>query len=209
MILTRLGCSLKNGLDKTRSVDFFAPLLLRLYLAPVFWVAANNKWNPFDADSSLENTISWFANPDWGLGLPFPELMAYLAWGAEYFGAIALLLGLAVRWMAIPLMITMVVAAVTVHWQNGWQAIHDKMSAFPSDNLDGAMDRMEKARSILQEHGNYDWLTETGSFVVLNNGIEFAATYFVMLLTLFFIGAGKYLSLDYWIVHQCWQNRGD
>lgn len=209
MILTRLGCSLKNGLDKTRSVDFFAPLLLRLYLAPVFWVAANNKWNPFDADSSLENTISWFANPDWGLGLPFPVLMAYLAWGAEYFGAIALLLGLAVRWMAIPLMITMVVAAVTVHWQNGWQAIHDKMSAFPSDNLDGAMDRMEKARSILQEHGNYDWLTETGSFVVLNNGIEFAATYFVMLLTLFFIGAGKYLSLDYWIVHQCWQNRGD
>lgn len=208
MILTRLGCSLKNGLDKTRSVDFFAPLLLRLYLAPVFWVAANNKWNPFDADSSLENTISWFANPDWGLGLPFPELMAYLAWGAEYFGAIALLLGLAVRWMAIPLMITMLVAAVTVHWQKGWQAIHDKMSAFPSDNLDGAMDRLEKARSILQEHGNYDWLTETGSFVVLNNGIEFAATYFVMLLTLFFIGAGKYLSLDYWIVHQCWQNRG-
>ena len=35
--------------------------------------------------------------------------------------------------------------------------------------------------------------------MVLNNGIEFAATYFVMLLTLFFIGAGKYASIDYWI----------
>ena len=206
MSLTNLGCSLKNLLDKTRSVDFLAPLLLRLYLAPVFWVAANNKWNPFDADSSLENTINWFANPDWGLGLPFPEVMAYLAWGAEYFGAIALILGLAVRWMAIPLMVTMIVAAVTVHWQNGWQAIHDKMSAFPADNIDGAMDRLEMARNILQEHGNYNWLTETGSFVVLNNGIEFAATYFVMLLTLFFIGAGKYLSLDYWITRQCQQN---
>jgi uncharacterized membrane protein YphA (DoxX/SURF4 family) len=31
------------------------------------------------------------------------------------------------------------------------------------------------------------------------NGIEFAATYFIMLLTLFFIGAGRYASLDHWI----------
>ena len=209
MWLTKLGCGLHKLLNSTRQVDFLAPLLLRLYLAPVFWVAANNKWNPFDADSSLENTIAWFANPDWGLGLPFPEVMAYLAWGAEYVGAIALILGLAVRWTAIPLMVTMVVAAVTVHWQNGWQAIHDKMSPFASDNVDGATERLDAARSILQEHGHYDWLTETGNFVVLNNGIEFAATYFVMLLVLFFIGAGKYLSLDYWIVRQCQHNRGD
>jgi uncharacterized membrane protein YphA (DoxX/SURF4 family) len=203
MWFTRLGCGLQRLLNKTRGVDFLSPLLLRLYLAPVFWVAANNKWNPFDADSSLDNTIAWFANPDWGLGLPFPEVMAYLAWGAEYFGAIALLLGLAVRWMAIPLMVTMIVAAVTVHWQNGWQAIHDKMSPFASANVDGAVERLDRAKSILQEHGNYDWLTETGNFVVLNNGIEFAATYFIMLLALFFIGAGKYLSLDYWIVQKC------
>ena len=41
--------------------------------------------------------------------------------------------------------------------------------------------------------------TENGSFVVLNNGIEFAATYFIMCLALFFIGGGRYVSLDYWI----------
>jgi len=35
--------------------------------------------------------------------------------------------------------------------------------------------------------------------VILNNGIEFAATYFIMLLALFFIGAGRYFSMDYWI----------
>jgi uncharacterized membrane protein YphA (DoxX/SURF4 family) len=35
--------------------------------------------------------------------------------------------------------------------------------------------------------------------VILNNGIEFAATYFVMLLSLFFTGAGRFFSLDYWI----------
>ncbi|KGM06148.1 hypothetical protein LP43_2021 [Methylophaga thiooxydans] len=200
-------CGIAKGiqglLDKTRVADFLAPLLLRLYLAPVFWVAANNKWNPFDADSSLENTVNWFANPDWGLGLPFPEVMAYMAWGAEYFGAIALLLGLAVRWVSIPLMVTMIVAAATVHWHNGWQAIHDKMSPFASPNVDGAIERLDRARSILQENGNYSWLTETGNFVVLNNGIEFAATYFVMLLVLFFVGAGKYVSVDYWFAKRC------
>jgi uncharacterized membrane protein YphA (DoxX/SURF4 family) len=51
----------------------------------------------------------------------------------------------------------------------------------------------------LQTHGNYGWLTEHGSVVILNNGIEFAATYFVMLLVLFFYGAGRYVSADHWI----------
>jgi putative oxidoreductase len=37
---------------------------------------------------------------------------------------------------------------------------------------------------------------------VLNNGIEFAATYFIMLLALFFLGGGKYISADYWIARK-------
>jgi hypothetical protein len=37
---------------------------------------------------------------------------------------------------------------------------------------------------------------------VLNNGIELAATEFVMLLALFFMGAGRYLSADYWIARR-------
>jgi hypothetical protein len=64
------------------------------------------------------------------------------------------------------------------------------------------VERLDTAKSILQEHGNYSWLTEHGSFVVLNNGIEFAATYFIMLLALFFAGAGNYISLDYWIARR-------
>lgn len=187
MLICNMANTFQSWLNSTRVVDFLAPLALRLYLAPVFWMASNNKWNPFDADSSLNGTIEWFGNSEWGLGLPFPEIMAHLAWGAEYFGAIFLVLGFAVRWISIPLMATMVVAAVTVHWGNGWLAI-----AEPSAQL-------EAGRSILQEYGNYDWLTQNGNFVILNNGIEFATTYFIMLMALFFIGAGNYVSADYWI----------
>lgn len=187
MMICKVLGGLQRAMDATRAVDFLAPLAMRFYLAPVMWMAANTKWNPLDPDSSLDSTIQWFGNPDWGLGLPFPELMGYLAWGTEYFGAILLVLGLAVRWVSIPLMITMAVAAITVHWKNGWLAI-----AEPNAQL-------EAGRSLLREHGNYEWLTETGNFVILNNGIEFATTYFIMLLALFFIGAGKYFSLDYWI----------
>ena len=46
---------------------------------------------------------------------------------------------------------------------------------------------------------NYRYLNGSGSIVKLNNGIEFAATYFVMLLALLIIGGGRYLSLDYWV----------
>ncbi len=189
----------QNVLDKLRAFDFLGPLALRLYLAPVFWIAANNKWNPFDSESSLASVIDWFGNKEWGLGLPFPEVMAYLAWGAEYFGAILLLLGLAVRWISIPLMFTMIIAATSVHWNHGWQAVNDLKSPFASEQAGEALERLGRAKDILKEHGNYDWLTEHGSIVSLNNGIEWATTYFIMLLALFFIGAGKYFSLDHWI----------
>lgn len=184
-------------LDKTRAVDFLAPLALRLYLAPVFWIAGTNKIAGFD------NTVAWFGNPDWGLGLPFPWLMAFMATSSEVVGAIGLLLGLAVRWLAIPLMITMLVAAFAVHWGNGWQAVADPaFCLFNCESAQAAAERLSMAKSLLQEHGNYEWLTAEGGFVVLNNGIEWAATYFVMLLVLFFYGAGRFVSLDYWVARR-------
>ena len=202
------GNCTQSVLDATRKrLDFIAPLLLRLYLAPVFWVAGNNKWNPLDADSSLDSVVEWFGNPDWGLGLPLPALNAYLAWGAEYLGAILLALGLATRWVCIPLMVTMVVAMTTVHVSHGWQAIHDLNSPFPAAEAGAAEERLARARSLLREHGNYNWLTEHGNFVISNNGIEWAATYLVMLCALFFLGGGSYLSLDYWIRRRYGQSR--
>ncbi len=86
-----------------------------------------------------------------------------------------------------------------MHLQNGWLAIAEGTGVFATARTEGAIERLDMAREILREHGNYNWLTENGSFVVLNNGIEFAATYFIMLLALFFTGAGRYFSTDYWI----------
>ncbi|MEE9413580.1 MAG: DoxX family protein [Methylococcales bacterium] len=179
-------------LNSIRHFDFIAPLLLRLYLVPIFWMAGSKKFYSFS------DTASWFGNEKWGLGLPFPELMTFLVTGVELAGAILLLLGLAVRWISIPLLITMLVAAITVHWQNGWLAIAEGSGIFATDRTLGAIERLDRGKEILQEYGNYSWLTEQGSFVVLNNGIEFAATYIIMLTVLLFSGGGRYVSLDYW-----------
>ena len=203
----------QNLLDKTRAVDFLAPLALRLYLVPIFWMGGTKKLNNAGLDcmsndaggcnfAPKQDIIDWFGNPDWGLGLPFPEVMAYLASYTEYFGAILLLIGLAIRWISIPLIVTMIVAAVTVHLPNGWSAIAEGSGMFATARTEGAVERLDKAKEILQQHGDYSWLTENGSFVVLNNGIEFAATYTIMLLALLFLGGGKYFSLDYWIARK-------
>lgn len=207
--LFQLGCHIHGWLNTTRKVDFLAPLLLRLFLAPVFIAAGMTKMAGF------ESTVAWFGNPDWGLGLPFPWLMAFLATATELVGGFLLLFGLATRYIAIPMMITMLVAAFAVHWDHGWYAIapSDPSTSMSKPlaavglpgaeaslaNSEEVGTRLSAARSILREHGNYSWLTGKGNFVVLNNGIEFAATYFIMLLSLFFTGAGRYLSMDYWI----------
>ena len=151
--------------------------------------------------SGMDSTIEWFGNAEWGLGLPLPWLMAHLAAYTEAIGAILLAVGLATRWISIPLMVTMLVAIFAVHWDSGWAAIADS----------GAEDvavRLGAAKDILREHGNYSWLTEKGNFVVLNNGIEFGVTYLAMLFALFFTGGGRYTSLDYYL-SRLFPNRAD
>ena len=185
--LAQLYYTVHNAIfSRLKHLDGLAPLALRLYLVPIFWMAGTQKI------AGMENTIEWFGNPDWGLGLPFPSLMAHLAAYTEAIGALLLLIGLATRWISIPLMVTMLVAIFAVHWDNGWAAIAD------SSSQDIAV-RMGAAKDILQEHGNYSWLTEKGNFVILNNGIEFGVTYLLMLFALLFTGGGRYTSVDYFL----------
>lgn len=121
------------------------PLLLtRLILAYGFYGPAMTKLNDVSA------IADWFTS----IGIPAPTLNAYLATYTELIGAVFLLSGFATRLITLPLMITMLVAIFTVHWQNGFNA---------SDN-----------------------------------GFEIPLYYLVMLITLFFSGAGR-LSVDYLI----------
>jgi len=174
-------------------------LLLRLYLAPVMIQAGWNKASSFDS------IVDWFGNDDYGLGLPMPFVMAFLATAAELVGGVLLLLGALTRLVSIPLMVTMIVAMVSVHAKNGWLAIADASSWLAdgtillNENIMAAPEKLAAAKSLLQEHGHYDWLTSSGNFVVLNNGIEFAATYFIMLLVLFIYGGGRFFSVDYYV----------
>jgi uncharacterized membrane protein YphA (DoxX/SURF4 family) len=92
----------------------------------------------------------------------------------------------------------MIIAMTSVHAENGWQAIADPGGSFSNERVIESAEKLSAAKSILKENGNYSWLTSSGSIVVLNNGIEFAATYLIMLLSLLFTGAGRFVSFDYW-----------
>ena len=199
-----------------------AATLIRVYLAPIFIMAGYSKLNLSDPSvsglSSLlasEDIVNWFGNPEWGLGLPFPEVLANLAAWTEFFGGWLLLIGLLTRLVSIPLIFTMVVAATTVHLDKGWFAITPTnpdtspamvLSWLGADQANQSLEnseqtgvRLNRMKEILEENGNTDWLYENGSIVVLNNGIEFASTYFIMLLVLLGIGAGRFTSADYYL----------
>jgi len=184
---------LHTGLLKLPSAPRFewsASLLLRLYLAPIFLQAGWTKLLAFN------DTVLWFEH---SLNLPLPTLLTALALGSEIIGGVLLLLGLGVRLIALPLMLVMLVAAFLVHFENGWLAISDSSSWLANQQVLDAAEKKQRIIAILQEHGNYEWLTSSGPVTILNNGVEFAITYFIMLLALFFLGAGRYVSLDYWL----------
>lgn len=202
--------------------DGLPALLFRLILAPVMIIAGFNKlalsgetdgfFSYFLADASV---VQWFGNSEWGLGLPFPDLLAFLAGWSEFLGGWFLLFGLFTRLVSIPLMFTMVVAATTVHWHNGWFAIAPSNPTTSSaqvldwlsipgakESLENSLEvqeRIGKIRGIVEEHGFTDYLYEKGKPSVINNGIEFSAIYFAMLLSLFFVGGGRFVSVDYWL----------
>lgn len=184
---------LQRCLQPLQHLDGLPSLFLRLYLVPIFWMAGMQKFN-FFAD-----TVVWFGDPVDGLGLPFPTLLAGMATAAELGGAILLTIGLATRWISLPLLVTMIIAIVTVHGQFGWQAIADMNAPFSTDRVVLAAEKLDRAKEILQMYGNYEWLTSSGSLAILNNGMEFAVTYMLMLLALMVQGGGRYVSVDHYI----------
>ncbi len=128
--------------------------------------------------------------------MPLPWAMAFLAMSAELAGGALLPVGLGTRLATAPLVVILLVAALGVHWQNGWLAISDPSIWLANERVMEAAARKAQVLSILREHRNYAWLGR-GPVAILNNGIEFAAMCFVMLLSLFCTGLGRFTSVDY------------
>jgi putative oxidoreductase len=96
----------KTGLDT---------IPLRVGVGVIFAAHGAQKLFGWFGGYGLEGTAGWMSS----IGLEPGLLMAILAGSAEFFGGLLLILGLLVRPSALMLAITMVVAIITVHLQNG------------------------------------------------------------------------------------------
>ena len=106
----------KATIQRLLSTDTnLSSLLLRLTAGVIFIAHGAQKLFGLFGGYGLEGTGQWMAS----IGLEPGYLMALAAGSAEFFGGIALLLGLLTRPAALALAVTMVVAIFTVHIQNG------------------------------------------------------------------------------------------
>ena len=92
-----------------------AALALRIPAAIIFIAHGGQKLFGLFGGYGLEGTGQWMAS----IGLEPGYFMALMAGSAEFFGGLALLVGLLVRPAALMLSITMLVAIFTVHFANG------------------------------------------------------------------------------------------
>ena len=101
--------SVVQHLVKLKDVHLLA---VRLILAYGFYGPAIMKWQ------NINSIAEWFGE----MGIPLPTLNAYMAASTEMAGVVFLTLGLANRIISIPLIFVMIVAIVTVHLGNGFEA---------------------------------------------------------------------------------------
>jgi len=97
------------GLKLARALAFLAPLLTRITLGYAFLLTGWGKLTSF-----YQNFVGLLTD----LGIPFPALQARFIGGLEFFGGIALILGLATRVFGAGLLSTMLVALVTAEREN-------------------------------------------------------------------------------------------
>jgi len=93
----------------------WSPLALRLAAGSIFAAHGAQKLFGWFGGYGLEGTGQWMAS----IGLTPGYLLALLAGSAEFFGGLALILGLLVRPAAAVLAVTMLVAIFSVHIDKG------------------------------------------------------------------------------------------
>ena len=148
----------------TEQLQAVSLLIIRLILAYTFFAPAMMKWN------DIASTATWFES----MGIPLPTLNAYMAASTEMAGVVLLSLGLFSRIISIPLLVTMLVAFITVHGGNGYNVI--------SETLQWS-DAYVNGEQVM------------GTIVFLQNGYENILYFSAMLFIIITHGAGKF-SLD-------------
>ena len=107
---------MKTLVKKIMATDTsFSQLAIRIPIGIIFVAHGAQKLFGWFGGYGLEGTGQWMAS----IGLDPGYLMALLAGSAEFFGGLALILGLLVRPAAAVLAFTMAVAIVTAHVGNG------------------------------------------------------------------------------------------
>ncbi|GGB38496.1 oxidoreductase [Oceanisphaera marina] len=108
---------MKNQLARTlfSSTDGYAALVLRVPVGLILAAHGAQKLFGWFGGYGLEGTGQWLAS----IGLAPGYLMALLAGGAEFFGGLALVLGLLTRPAALVSAFAMLVAIFAVHIDNG------------------------------------------------------------------------------------------
>lgn len=102
-------------LERVNFASRWTLLPLRVVLGVGFVAHGLAKWNrgPAKFAMLLQHT-----------GVPFPLQTAWLVTGLEVFGGAALILGLLVTIVSIPLIVSMIVAIVTVQGQYGFSSVN-------------------------------------------------------------------------------------
>ena len=120
-MIDRLRALDRRILSVSRHLAWLAPLVARVSVGLVFVSTGSGKLE------HLDRVIEFFRS----LGIPAPELQAPFVAGTELVGGTLLILGLATRFAAVPLAITMIAAIRTALWGElegaivllGWLAI--------------------------------------------------------------------------------------
>lgn len=100
----------------TKTGDYYHLLMFRIVVGIVFFVHGAQKLFSLFNGWGLEGTGNWMGS----IGLHPGYYMAMLAGSAEFFGGVFLIIGLMTRLSSLFLIITMAVAILYVHLQNGF-----------------------------------------------------------------------------------------
>jgi len=95
--------AIRLGLAAAAALAFLPPLVTRLVMGQAFFLTGRGKLE------NMDSVVGFFTN----LGIPFPELNAAFVSRLEFYGGVALILGLLTRLVAAGLASTMVVALLT------------------------------------------------------------------------------------------------